>query len=489
MKFLSKLIFLFLLIVFFSNQSLLAQVKIGGTPGLAHPSAILQLDANNKGFLLPSLTNAEMIALPSPQNGLMIYNNQKNTPYIYKQVPNTWYAVASDSAEWVYDTTAKKVFLMKALKNVDSIYYDSTSRKMFFGDNNVYNNSLGQPAFPFTNFAGKYYFKSTASKYITDTTFLSPATMNIAMEVDSNTNPNLIDNNFRGLSLIALANPLATKNIGSLNSLATSTLHSGADTAFVVTGISNTTSINGKGYGETVTGIQNNVRVLNLFQDTVGNLVGIRNLMSNSAVAPYGEINYSLFGYYGTMSGFTNKVAGSAYGIFLGPVLGSKVNKNYAIYTNNGVNRFGDSLLISNTGSVTPRAILDVNSTTSMIVPTGSQAQRPATALVTGMTRYNVDNTTMETYSGAAWLGIIRNTQTIVIPVINPNNGYTATITVNNATIGSAVSVSPEVALPNLLSIAWARVSAANTVEIRVLNGNGTASSAVNVIFNIRVIQ
>jgi hypothetical protein len=467
-----------------------AQVKIGGTPGTPHASAVLELDANNKGFLLPSLTNAQMIGLPSPKNGLMIFNNEKNSPYIYKQLPNTWYPVYSDSAEWILDTAAKKVFLTSALKKTDSIYYDVATKKMFFGDNNVYNNSLGQPPFPVTTFSGKFYFKSTASKY--DTLNLSPNTMNVVMEVDSNKIPVFDSGNssFTAAQFINVANPLAKFKIGALNGISISTLHSAGDTAFGVTGINNNVTANGKGNATSLTGFSNQVRMASLFEDSVGTVYGIRNTITQQAVAPYGEITGNYYGYFSTMSNaFANRIAFNSYGIFLGSVLGSKINRNYAIYTNLGVNRFGDSVLISNTGSIAARAIFDVNSTTAMIIPTGSQAQRPATGLVTGMTRYNVDNTTVEVYNGSAWVGTIRNTQLINIPIINPNNGFTASVFVNNATVGSAVAVSPDVALPNLLSIAWARVSAANTVEIRFLNGNGTATTALSANFYIRVIQ
>jgi hypothetical protein len=479
------------LLVLCSSLYIKAQVKISQTPGAPHSSAVLELEANDKGFLLPSLTTAEMLNISSPKNGLLIFNKEKNEPFIFKQVPNTWYPIYSDSAEWKYDNQVKKVFLNRALINNDSIYYDVTTKKMFFGDFSIYNNSLGSPPFSATDFSGKFYFKSTASKYL-DTLNISPNTMNVIMEVDSNKIPQygFGNSSFTAAQFISVANPLSNVQIGALNGIRVSTLHAANDTAFSVTGIENATTINGKGNVEIVTGLSNAARMSTLFKDTVGTMYGIRNTLSNSAVAPYGEISGNMYGYFSTMStSFANRVAFNVFGIYLGNITGSKINRNYAIYTNSGVNRIGDSLVISNTGAQVARAIFDVNSTTAMIIPTGSQAQRPAANLVTGMTRYNVDNGTIETYTGASWAGIIRNTQSINIPVINPNNGYTASIFVNNATIGSAVTVSPDVALPSLLSIAWARVSATNTVEIRFLNGNGTATSPIAVNFNIRIMQ
>jgi hypothetical protein len=181
-------------------------------------------------------------------------------------------------------------------------------------------------------------------------------------------------------------------------------------------------------------------------------------------------------------------VDGNIYGIFINSVTGAAAKKNYAYYSNKGHNRFGDSTVITEGGAISPRAVFDVNSTTAMIVPTGTTAQRPATA-VTGMLRYNTSNQTVEAYSGTQWNGIFRGLLSIDIPNIPPAQGTTMLVTVTGATTGSAVSVSPELALSNGIVIAWARVSAANTVEIRFENNANSATNPPPVNFIFRIIQ
>lgn len=78
----------------------------------------------------------------------------------------------------------------------------------------------------------------------------------------------------------------------------------------------------------------------------------------------------------------------------------------------------------------------------------------------------------------------------------NTNITYTAsltqTVTVTGATTNSTVIVNPRTALPNGVSIAWSRVSAANTVQLNFTNtgaGNFGNQTLGNVTFDITIIQ
>ena len=46
-------------------------------------SAILQADSTTKGFLMPRMTEAQILAIATPANGLMVYNTTQNTPCFY----------------------------------------------------------------------------------------------------------------------------------------------------------------------------------------------------------------------------------------------------------------------------------------------------------------------------------------------------------------------------------------------------------------------
>jgi len=61
-----------------------AQVKIGSA-GNPNTNAVLELDGGtNKGFLLPRISNPQMVALNAAPDGLMIYNTTDNSIYIRK---------------------------------------------------------------------------------------------------------------------------------------------------------------------------------------------------------------------------------------------------------------------------------------------------------------------------------------------------------------------------------------------------------------------
>ena len=60
-----------------------AQVGIGTTTPVS--SAILELNSSDKGFLPPRMSAANRIALPSPANGLLVFDNDSATLFLYQQ--------------------------------------------------------------------------------------------------------------------------------------------------------------------------------------------------------------------------------------------------------------------------------------------------------------------------------------------------------------------------------------------------------------------
>lgn len=63
-----------------------AQVGIGTTSPSS--SAILQLESTNKAFVPPRMTDTQMLGIPSPLNGSMIYNNTYNAMFV--KTPSGW---------------------------------------------------------------------------------------------------------------------------------------------------------------------------------------------------------------------------------------------------------------------------------------------------------------------------------------------------------------------------------------------------------------
>jgi hypothetical protein len=80
-----------ILLLFFICSSFIgnAQNNVGIGTNIPDPSALLHLDASNKGLLVPRLTTAERLAIVSPANGLLVYDNSFNCFFYFTSI-NGW---------------------------------------------------------------------------------------------------------------------------------------------------------------------------------------------------------------------------------------------------------------------------------------------------------------------------------------------------------------------------------------------------------------
>ncbi len=82
--------------VFFADQST-ANVGIGtNTP---NESALLDLNSNSKGMLIPRMTQTEIEAITNPANGLQAFNTDNGILYIYIWAENKWKEVQYGTGE------------------------------------------------------------------------------------------------------------------------------------------------------------------------------------------------------------------------------------------------------------------------------------------------------------------------------------------------------------------------------------------------------
>ena len=84
-----------LLIFSLLKITLSAQVSINEDNSQADDSAILELKSTTKGFLPPRMTTDEIRAIPSPEAGLMVFNNTTMKPYYYNG--NIW--ISTDGSD------------------------------------------------------------------------------------------------------------------------------------------------------------------------------------------------------------------------------------------------------------------------------------------------------------------------------------------------------------------------------------------------------
>jgi hypothetical protein len=401
-------------------------------------------------------------------------------------VPYALYA--SNSGDWVYDSASTRLYLKRGLDIKDSTYFDTLHHEFLFSDKPTYINSLGQ-TLQAVDFQSKYTFKATASKNA-DSVTANSNTLGVFYEVDNASNQ--YAGGYTGIYAVTTINPTATQKDAAFG-IQNTAIHAGQDTCYQLAGLYNQAYNNGVGETDVIYGVLNQTRLGTASTGNVGDMYSIFNSATRSTLST-SRIKGNLYGYYGSLgstnpaAGIAGKVDGSAYGIFLGGVAGA-ANGNWALFTTQGRNRFGDSSVFSVSASV-PRAFFDINNSTSMIIPAGTTAQRPANQ-VAGMMRYNNDNGGQVEYNtGAGWYGTLRKVQSISFASpISPGSGFTQSFTVTGASVGSAVSISPDAGLSPGLIISWARVSAANTVEVRFDLVYGTAITPATQNYYITVTK
>lgn len=90
-------LFLFLTIVF---QALRSQnIAINSDGSAPDNSAMLEIKATNKGLLVPRMTSAQKLLIPSPATGLMIYQTD-GTAGFYYYTGSIWTLMSTSSSGW-----------------------------------------------------------------------------------------------------------------------------------------------------------------------------------------------------------------------------------------------------------------------------------------------------------------------------------------------------------------------------------------------------
>ena len=86
---------LFVTLLLLSPAIIVAQgVAINTDDSEADPSAILHIKSNNKGLLIPQMTQSEIQAIENPANGLWVFNTSDNMFYLFIVADNEWKEIA-----------------------------------------------------------------------------------------------------------------------------------------------------------------------------------------------------------------------------------------------------------------------------------------------------------------------------------------------------------------------------------------------------------
>lgn len=73
-------------------------MSIKDTPDEPEPTAILDLDSDSKGFLLPRMSTEQVAAISGPADGLQVYNTDNGKIYIFVSAAGIWKEVSYGSA-------------------------------------------------------------------------------------------------------------------------------------------------------------------------------------------------------------------------------------------------------------------------------------------------------------------------------------------------------------------------------------------------------
>ncbi|MEO8768535.1 MAG: hypothetical protein ABI402_00565 [Ferruginibacter sp.] len=101
-----------------------AQVKIGNNPGTISQGSLLELESTSKALTLPRMTTVQMQAIPSPVNGMIIFNIDSNCIYLYK-TNNVWASISSNVSApatlWPYHSNDSTVGVRGNKKGIISL--------------------------------------------------------------------------------------------------------------------------------------------------------------------------------------------------------------------------------------------------------------------------------------------------------------------------------------------------------------------------------
>ena len=492
----------------------------------ASASALLDVKSTVKGMLIPRMTSLEKYAIPSPATGLLIFQNFPDSIGFHFFNGSNWKwigdAANTDSTSWKttgnnnikstnFIGTLNDTALRFRIRNIASGILDSATQNTSLGYKTLFTNSTG-----YGNTA--MGFRALSSNTTgSETVAIGDSALNT---------------NQTGVGLVAVGFKALTKNkSGSENTAVGYQALANDTTGFANTAIgAYTLNLNSRGFANTAVGSsalssvttgQFNTAVgqAALYQhnkfsgntavgsnalqnDTTGfnnTAMGLSAMLSNTngtyntAIGTESLKNHNnndrntalgSLALFNDISGIENTVVG--YDALRANTTGfynTAIGANTNVAANNLTNAtaIGYRAMVGQSNTLILGSIAGINAATAD-TKVGIGTTTPASILdVNGNFKLGIN--------GTANTEMIKVTTNKDIAPVAATTSNIETFTVSNAQTGSTVYISPEFALADGLLIAYARVSAANTVEIKVTNVSGGLIDPAAMNYYITVIR
>lgn len=85
-----KVSFIILMLCLIAQISLMAQVAINSDGSNPDTTAMLDVNSTGKGLLIPRMTEAQIISIQGPANGLLVFNLTDSKFYVYRSENASW---------------------------------------------------------------------------------------------------------------------------------------------------------------------------------------------------------------------------------------------------------------------------------------------------------------------------------------------------------------------------------------------------------------
>ena len=492
----------------------------------ANTSALLDVKSTTKGMLIPRMSKSEKNVIASPATGLLIFQDFPDSVgfHFYNGSNWTWIgdAANTDSLSWKttgnnnikstnFIGTLNDTALRFRIRNIASGILDSATQNTSLGYKTLYNNSTGygNTAMGFRSLAssttGSESIAIGASALSTNQTGVGLVAIGFnAMAKNKSGSENTaigyqalandttgfantaigaytLNLNSRGFANTAVgSSALSSVTTGQFNTAvgqAALYLHNkfGGNTAVGSNALQNDTT----GFNNTALGLSAMLSNTNGTYNTGIGTESLKNHNNNDRNTALGSL--SLFS---DISGIENTAVG--YDALRANTTGfynTAIGANTNVTANNLTNAtaIGYRAMVGQSNSLILGSIAGVNAATA--------DTKVGIGIITPLAILDVHGSFKLGKNGTANTELIKLTVNKDIALVAAGTSNIETFTLTNAQPGSTVYISPEFALADGLQIAYARVSAANTIEIKFTNTSLGPIDPAGMNFYITVIR